>query len=184
MHLNRTSARVILVSLLLLSASITQAAQTTKFCIDGTGDGSSWDWEVRFYSSTAVEIDRCIGTSTSPSMASASEIRDILVGEINDACGIVVNAVPVDATGATTCLTNPGVHPGFTADGYFDFDLWIEEQDNPGTVSEVGGSSPVDFGAIIFVEFPVPEPSSQLLLSTGILALIGLVRRRFPRQGT
>ena len=173
MSINRA---VILVSLslgFLLPASYARSASTENYCILGSGDGLNWNWEVRFFSSLAVEIDRCSGAAMAPVGAPASDIRDILVSEINSECGIVVTAKPYSGV---DCASDPGL----TVDGYFAFELWLEEKvpTPPGPLLQVTASTPVQFNPVCYVD--VPEPAPGLLLGIGIPALVGLCRLRRP----
>jgi hypothetical protein len=161
MKIHRAAIRTAFVLGAILAADVAGAADTKDYCILGVGDGLSWSWEVRFFSSTAVEIDRCTGTATAPVSASSDEIRDVLMAEINDGCGIVV-----------TAETYPGCS-GLTVDGYFDFELWLEEKvaSPPGPLLEVT-STPFQFNPFI----AVPEPSRGMSLGAGVLVLLALAR--------
>ena len=171
MEMHRTAIQIVLVMALSWSATQARAADTENYCILGTGDGLSWDWEVRFFSSTANEIDRCTGTAMAPGGAPATEIRDVLMKEINDGCGIVVEAAT---------FAGCGPNAGFTANGYFDFELWLEQKvaSPPGPLVQVTAGTPVLFNPYI----AVPEPSRASLLGSGLLALAGLRRLDRRRQ--
>jgi hypothetical protein len=173
----RAAIRIALLSgaVLCASSGVAGAASTENYCIRGTGDGLDWDWEVRFISAHAIEIGRCTGTAMAPNGASAAVIRDTLMDEINDACGIVVTATPY---AGPDCDPSD---PGFTADGYFDFELWLEEKvaSPPGPLVEVTPALPVEFNPYIYVD--VPEPRATALLAAGCVGLIGFGRRRFGR---
>lgn len=139
------------------------------YCIRGPGTNSVSAWEIEFISSGGWSIGQCDGTVTTTTADTSATIVSKLINAIQDECG--TTAV---ATSAPNC---PSTDPSFTLDANFDYVLKLQPAASPPGTLPVGVTPgiAVTFNPAIYI---VPEASNGLLLTSGLLSLIALTRRR------
>ena len=151
----RTSVSMIALFFVLFSVSTAQAvpfisAYEQTICIDGSGDGTSWDWELR---PAGGGTPFCLGTESVT--GTQAQLADAFAAAI-DLCDAdtVVYSPPV----GPSC---PGGMSGFTIARSPDSQNWelaVEDNDDPPNLKVVTAADPVSFNANVEAVTDIPIP--------------------------
>lgn len=173
MHCARIAVPLFVALVLGAAAASAGPPNTRIYCISGSGNGTSWDWEVRDQGTTMVQHGETglsvIGTNV--------DVRNAFVVSVRKQgnSSPYVTAAKITPTPSACASASDAA---FSISAQNPFDLWVQALAT-GSLTIVG---PSPLGTVTFnPDIYLPEPGALTMLTVGWVVLLGLGRARTRR---